>query len=88
MGAMRPWHIAVLLVVLLLLFGARRLPDLARSVGQSLKIFKSEVKELTEGDPPAPSPPATASNDESGAPAHSPPTRSGQPAGAHPTPRE
>jgi sec-independent protein translocase protein TatA len=51
MGMLKPWHIIVLVVVILLLFGARRLPDLARSVGQSLKIFKKEVKELTEDDP-------------------------------------
>lgn len=50
MNALKPWHIIVLLVVVLLLFGARRLPDLARSVGQSLKIFKSEVKDLTDDD--------------------------------------
>jgi sec-independent protein translocase protein TatA len=43
-------HIVVLVVVLILLFGANRLPDLARSVGQSLKIFKSEVKDLREDD--------------------------------------
>ncbi|MGF0116809.1 Sec-independent protein translocase subunit TatA [Promicromonospora sp. Marseille-Q5078] len=45
---LKPWHIIVLVVVILLLFGARRLPDLARSVGQSLKIFKKEVKDLTD----------------------------------------
>ncbi|MBD8077812.1 Sec-independent protein translocase subunit TatA [Cellulosimicrobium arenosum] len=48
MGMLKPWHIIVLVVVVLLLFGARRLPDLARSVGQSLKIFKSEVKDLRD----------------------------------------
>ncbi|MDT0166185.1 Sec-independent protein translocase subunit TatA [Actinotalea sp. AC32] len=42
------WHIVVLLVVIVLLFGANRLPDLARSVGQSLKIFKNEVKDLRD----------------------------------------
>ncbi|MCA5894749.1 Sec-independent protein translocase subunit TatA [Isoptericola sp. NEAU-Y5] len=52
MGMLKPWHIIVLVIVILLLFGARRLPDLARSVGQSLKIFKSEVKDLTNDDKP------------------------------------
>src|SRR5690606_6874234 len=47
------WHIIVLIVVIVLVFGANRLPDLARSVGQSLKILKSEVKDLTEDDKPA-----------------------------------
>lgn len=48
MNALKPWHIGVLLVVVLLLFGAKRLPDLAKSVGQSLKIFKNEIKDLTD----------------------------------------
>ncbi len=50
MNALKPWHILVLLVVILLLFGAKRLPDLAKSVGESLKIFKNEMKELTDDD--------------------------------------
>ncbi len=41
------WAIVILLVVVLLLFGARRLPDIVASVGKSLKIFKREVKDLT-----------------------------------------
>ncbi|MBT0995152.1 Sec-independent protein translocase subunit TatA [Cellulomonas sp. DKR-3] len=51
----QPWHVVVLLVVILLLFGAKRLPDLAKSVGQSMKIFKNEVKDLRD-DPPATAP--------------------------------
>ncbi len=47
------WHVVVLVIVVVLLFGANRLPDLARSVGQSLKIFKSEVKDLTEDSKPS-----------------------------------
>lgn len=55
------WAIVVLVVVVLLLFGARRLPDVAASVGKSLKIFKKEVKELTEDEPaPRPTPVPTA----------------------------
>jgi sec-independent protein translocase protein TatA len=48
MGAMQPWHWIVLLVVVLLLFGSSRLPGLAKSVGQSMKIFKKEVRDLRE----------------------------------------
>ena len=40
------WLILVLIVVLL--FGARRLPDAARGLGRSLRIFKAETKGLTE----------------------------------------
>ncbi|HEV2089181.1 MAG TPA: Sec-independent protein translocase subunit TatA [Cryptosporangiaceae bacterium] len=46
MGALKPWHIVVLVVLLLLLFGAKRLPDAARGLGRSLRIFKSETKDL------------------------------------------
>ena len=38
------WHALVLLVIVVLLFGATKLPGLAKSVGQSMKIFKNEVK--------------------------------------------
>lgn len=50
------WAILVLVVVVLLLFGARRLPDVAASVGKSLKIFKKEIKDLTDDDAPRPVP--------------------------------
>lgn len=43
------WEWLVILVIVLLLFGARRLPDLARSVGRSLRVFRSEVKEGRDG---------------------------------------
>jgi sec-independent protein translocase protein TatA len=38
-------HLIIILVIILLLFGAPKLPGLARSVGQSMKIFRNEVKE-------------------------------------------
>ncbi len=47
-NGLEPMHILVIVVVLVLLFGAKRLPDLAKSVGQSMKIFKNEVKDLRE----------------------------------------
>jgi sec-independent protein translocase protein TatA len=47
-----PAVIIVLILLVVLLFGSRRLPELARSVGQSLKIFKKEVKELKDDDNP------------------------------------
>lgn len=49
-GALEGWHIVILAVVVLVLFGAKRLPDASRSIGRSLKIFKSEVKELNSSD--------------------------------------
>lgn len=47
-------EIIMILVVLVLLFGAKRLPDAARSLGRSMRIFKSEVKEMRTDDNPAP----------------------------------
>ncbi|MCB2413111.1 Sec-independent protein translocase subunit TatA [Demequina sp. TTPB684] len=52
MGALRGWHIVVLLIVVLLLFGAPRLPELARSIGKSLRILKDETKALSSDDDP------------------------------------
>jgi sec-independent protein translocase protein TatA len=50
MGALRPWHIIVLVVVLVLLFGAKRLPDAARGLGRSLRILKAETRGLADDD--------------------------------------
>ncbi|MBG0567415.1 Sec-independent protein translocase subunit TatA [Actinoplanes aureus] len=50
MGMLKPWHIIVLVVVLVLLFGAKRLPDAARSLGRSLRIIKAETKGLVDDD--------------------------------------
>jgi len=46
LGALQPWHWLILIAVVVLLFGSKRLPDAARSLGKSMRIFKSEVKEL------------------------------------------
>ena len=51
MGALSPWHWAILAVVIVLMFGANRLPGAARSLGTSMRIFKTEMKELHD-DPP------------------------------------
>ena len=43
------WEFVILLLVLILLFGAKRLPDTAKALGQSLKIFKKSVRD-EDGD--------------------------------------
>jgi sec-independent protein translocase protein TatA len=40
------WEWLIIVAVLLLLFGAKRLPDMARSIGQSARVFKGEMKGL------------------------------------------
>lgn len=42
-----PTEILLILVIVVLLFGAKKLPDAARSLGRSMRIFKSEVKEMS-----------------------------------------
>lgn len=44
------WHMIVLLVLVLIVFGSSKLPDIAKSVGQSMKVFKKEIKELRDDD--------------------------------------
>ncbi len=60
MGAMSPWHWAIVLIVLVLLFGSTRLPGAARGLGRSLRIFKSEMREMTSDDTPRKDDPAPA----------------------------
>ena len=43
-----PTHILLLVLVLVILFGAKRLPDSAKSVAKSLRIFKAEMKDGKE----------------------------------------
>lgn len=47
-NAFTGWHALIILLVILLLFGAPKLPALARSLGQSMKILKTEVR--SDGD--------------------------------------
>lgn len=48
---MRPIHWIIVLVVVLVLFGAQKLPELAKSIGQSAKILKKEMNDLSEDTP-------------------------------------
>jgi sec-independent protein translocase protein TatA len=48
--------ILIVVLLLVLLFGAKRLPDAARGIGRSLRVFKSEVKQMKDDDEPAPAP--------------------------------
>ncbi len=49
-GNLTGWHLLVVLAVILLLFGAAKLPALAKSMGQSARVFKSEMKEMKRDD--------------------------------------
>ena len=62
LGNLTGWHALIVLAVILLLFGAAKLPALAKSVGQSAKIFKNEIKsdkadKAADASPEAPAAP-------------------------------
>ncbi len=50
---LRGWEILVIALLILLLFGAKRLPDAARGLGRSLRIFKAETKGLVDDANPS-----------------------------------
>jgi sec-independent protein translocase protein TatA len=68
MPSLGGWELVIILGILVLLFGAKRLPDMARSIGQSARVFKGEMKGMKEDGsakdksadpaPPAQIPPA------------------------------
>jgi sec-independent protein translocase protein TatA len=51
-----PWKILIVALVIIVLFGSKKLPSAARSLGQSMRILKKEVQGLQE-DEPEPRPP-------------------------------
>ena len=68
---LQPWHLIVLAVVAFLLFGAKRLPEMGKGLGEGLKGFKEGLKGITEPTPPtqntqntAPPPPNTPPADQ------------------------
>lgn len=46
-----PWKIAIIAIVIIVLFGSRKLPDAARSLGKSMRILKTEVQGLHDDEP-------------------------------------
>ena len=57
MGEFGPWHLLIVAAVFVVLFGAKRLPDAARSLGRSARIMKAELQSIHD-DEPAPTPAA------------------------------
>ncbi|MFG2226024.1 Sec-independent protein translocase subunit TatA [Streptomyces sp. NPDC048644] len=47
-NAFEPWHLILIIAALVLLFGSKKLPDMARGLGRSMRILKSETKALKE----------------------------------------
>ncbi len=91
-GALSPTHSLIIIGVLVLLFGAKKLPDTARGIGQSLRIFKTELS-AAPGDEPTEHPAAGDPTPQSPTAAASPttaaqaPTRAQQPPNGQPAVR-
>ncbi|MGY5128113.1 Sec-independent protein translocase subunit TatA [Streptomyces nigrescens] len=60
-NAFEPWHLILIIAVLVLLFGSKKLPDMARGLGRSMRILKSEARAIKDDEP------AEASRQESAA---------------------
>ncbi|MEV0848330.1 Sec-independent protein translocase subunit TatA [Streptomyces sp. NPDC049954] len=78
-NALEPWHLAVVVLAAVLLFGSRKLPDTARALGKSLRILKSETAALRAENA---EPPAATDTTGSTAPAGDPGTAGAREAGA------
>ncbi|MGV9266937.1 Sec-independent protein translocase subunit TatA [Kitasatospora sp. NPDC003701] len=50
-NALEPWHLLLVVAVVALLFGSKKLPDLARGLGRSMRILKAETRALHEDEP-------------------------------------
>ncbi|MET9402252.1 Sec-independent protein translocase subunit TatA [Kitasatospora sp. NPDC002965] len=51
-NALEPWHIIIVIAAIALLFGSKKLPELARGLGRSMRILKAETQALREDDLP------------------------------------
>ncbi|MFD5147486.1 Sec-independent protein translocase subunit TatA [Streptomyces sp. NPDC058401] len=52
-NGLEPWHVAIVVLVCLMLFGSKKLPEMARGLGRSARILKAEARALREEDPSA-----------------------------------
>jgi sec-independent protein translocase protein TatA len=52
-GAFSVWHLLIVAIVFVALFGYKRLPDASKNLARSMRIFKSEMKNFHEEETPA-----------------------------------
>ncbi|MGW6398234.1 Sec-independent protein translocase subunit TatA [Streptomyces sp. NPDC055134] len=45
-NGLEPWHLLIVAIVVVVLFGSKKLPDTARALGKSLRILKSETRAM------------------------------------------
>ena len=66
---LQPWHLIVLAVLAFVLFGAKRLPELGKGLGEGLKGFKEGLKGITD---PSPAPPSNQQTAQAAPPSNTP----------------
>ncbi|MEW1865301.1 Sec-independent protein translocase subunit TatA [Streptomyces sp. NBC_00669] len=49
-NGLEPWHLIVVAIVVIVLFGSKKLPEAARGLGKSMRILKSEAKAMKSDD--------------------------------------
>src|SRR2546423_13495988 len=86
MGLDNPLHIAFLVVILLLVFGAKRLPELGRSLGSGMREFKQSITGESPPQQPALGAPPPQAAIEQAPPQQAPPPAASQPPGPQPEP--
>jgi len=75
LGELSPWHLLILAAVVLVLFGAKRLPDSARSLGRAMRIFKAETHGLHDDkDDSSQATPSQATQSQAAPPQQLPPS--------------
>ncbi|CAM5445415.1 MULTISPECIES: Sec-independent protein translocase subunit TatA [Streptomyces] len=47
-NALEPWHLLILVAVVIMIFGSKKLPDTARALGRSMRILKSETRAMKD----------------------------------------
>ncbi|MFD7875348.1 Sec-independent protein translocase subunit TatA [Streptomyces sp. NPDC059766] len=53
-NGLEPWHLLIVVIMIVLLFGSKKLPEAARGLGKSLRILKSEARAMKEDGAPRP----------------------------------
>ncbi|MFF4956546.1 Sec-independent protein translocase subunit TatA [Streptomyces sp. NPDC001222] len=52
-NGLEPWHLLIVAIVVIMVFGSKKLPDTARALGKSMRILKSEAKAMKDEDAPS-----------------------------------
>ncbi|WP_328318557.1 Sec-independent protein translocase subunit TatA [Streptomyces sp. NBC_00388] len=76
-NGLEPWHLLIVAIVVMVMFGSKKLPDTARALGKSMRILKSEAKAMKEDGTASPGSPGAP-----GSPVASPASPAGEPESA------